>query len=67
MHWAVNVQFRGTYWCFHPRTRTYGRLWRAYFYVSRDATPTEATFKLGRKVAVRMSEAGARIFEQENQ
>lgn len=29
MYWAVNVQFRGTYWCFHPRTRTYGGLWRA--------------------------------------
>ena len=49
MHWAINVRFCGAYWCFHPRTRTYGGLWRAYFYISRDATPYSAKFKLGRK------------------
>jgi hypothetical protein len=39
MHWAVNVAWRGEWWCFHPRTRTFGGQWPAYFYVSPDATP----------------------------
>lgn len=49
MHWAINLRIGKNYWCFHPRTRTYGALWRSYFYISRDATPTAAAFKLGRK------------------
>jgi hypothetical protein len=49
MHWAVNIQFRGTYLCFHPRTRTHGAVWPAYFYISPNATPWAATFKLGKK------------------
>lgn len=47
MHWAINVQARGTYWCFHWKTRTFGATWPWYFYISKDATPYEATFKLG--------------------
>lgn len=47
MHWAINVRWRGTYWCFHPTTRTFGGHWPWYFYVSPDATPQRATFKLG--------------------
>lgn len=47
MHWAVNVRWRGTYWCFHPTTRTFGGHWRWYFYISRNATPWAATFLLG--------------------
>jgi hypothetical protein len=47
MHWAVNVWFRGAYWCFHPTTRTFGGKWRWYFYVSPDGTPARATFALG--------------------
>lgn len=49
MHWAINLRLRGNYWCFHPRTRTYGALWRSYFYVSPDATPSNAIFRIGRK------------------
>lgn len=49
MHWAINVRAFGTYICFHPRTRTFGGLWRSYFYISPNATPWAATFKLGRK------------------
>jgi hypothetical protein len=48
MHWAVNVQWRGEYWCFHPRTRTFGGRWPAYFYISRDATPHTARVMWGR-------------------
>ena len=47
MHWAINIQFRGKYWCFHPRTRTFGGYWPWYFYVSYDATPQGATFRRG--------------------
>jgi hypothetical protein len=49
MHWAIEVDWRGTYWCFHPTTRTFGGYWPWYFYVSPDATPQEATFKLNKK------------------
>ena len=49
MHWAINLRIGKNYWCFHPRTRTYGGLWRAYFYVSPNATPWAAKFKVGRK------------------
>lgn len=48
MHWAVNVWFRGNYWCFHPTTRTFGGYWPWYFYISQDATPTRASFRRGR-------------------
>lgn len=50
MHWALNVRLRegGPYWCFHPRTRTFGGRWPAYFYISRDATPQGARWMWGR-------------------
>ncbi len=47
MHWAVNVESRWGYICFHPTTRTFGGWWPWYFYVSRDATPTRATVGFG--------------------
>jgi len=47
MHWAINVWVRGSYWCFHPTTRTFGGRWRWYFYISPDGTPCAATFHLG--------------------
>ena len=47
MHWAINVRWRGTYWCFHPTTRTFGGYWPWYFYVSPNGTPSKATFRLG--------------------
>jgi hypothetical protein len=49
MHWAINVWAFGYWWCVHPRTRTFGGDWPAYFYVSRDATPTRARFRLPRR------------------
>lgn len=48
MHWAINVRAFGTYFCFHPRTRTFGGYWPWYFYVSPDATPNAATFGIGK-------------------
>ena len=48
MHWAVNYWTRRWgYVCFHPSTRTFGGRWPWYFYVSPDATPTEATWGCG--------------------
>lgn len=47
MHWQIDVRFRGAYWCFHPTTRTFGGRWPWAFYISSDATPCRATFKLG--------------------
>lgn len=47
MHWAVNIRIRGAWWCFHPRTRTFGGKWPAYFYISKDGTPSKATARLG--------------------
>lgn len=48
MHWALNVRFRGEWWCFHPTTRTFGHRWPWYFYISEDATPTTARVHWGR-------------------
>jgi hypothetical protein len=47
MHWAINVWFAGAYWCFHPTTRTFGATWPWYFYISPDATPQSAHFRVG--------------------
>ncbi len=47
MHWAINIRMRRNYWCFHPTTRTFGGKWPWYFYVSPNATPWAAVFKLG--------------------
>jgi hypothetical protein len=47
MHWAINVWWRGNYWCFHPSTRTFGGRWPWYFYISPDATPTRAIYGRG--------------------
>lgn len=54
MHWAINVRFRGSYWCLHPTTRTNGGYWPWYFYISPDATPRTATFKIGPRFARRV-------------
>lgn len=47
MHWAVNMRVGDSWVCFHPRTRTFGTVWRWYFYVSSDATPQGAAFRRG--------------------
>lgn len=48
MHWAINVWTkRWGFVCFHPTTRTFGGRWPWYFYVSPNATPWAATFKIG--------------------
>ncbi len=48
MHVAVNIETkRWGYICFHPTWRVFGKWWPWYFYVSRDATPFRATFKIG--------------------
>lgn len=44
MHWAVNVRALGHWWCWHPTTRTFGGHWPAYFYLSKDGTPSAACF-----------------------
>ncbi len=43
MHYAWNIEFLGTYWCFRKTTGQWG--W--YFYVSKDATPQRAVFGFG--------------------
>jgi hypothetical protein len=48
MHWAVNWKLLGTYVCFRLPFRTFGKFQPLYFYLSKDATPTKASFKLGR-------------------
>lgn len=47
MRWAVNWRIMGAYICFRPLTRSYGRWWLPYFYISPDGTPNKATFKMG--------------------
>lgn len=48
MHVAVNIQTRWGYVCFHPPFRVFGHWWPWYFYVSPDATPYRARFRMGR-------------------
>jgi len=47
MHFAVNIRTRWGYVCFRLPLRCFGIWWHAYFYISRDATPFNARFKLG--------------------
>jgi hypothetical protein len=48
MHVALNFYTRRWgYICFHPPMRCFGHWWPWYFYVSRDATPHGATYKIG--------------------
>jgi hypothetical protein len=50
MHVAVNLYTKRWGWiCFHPPFRVFGIWWPWYFYVSRDATPSSAKIKFGRK------------------
>lgn len=51
MHWAVNVRIGDSWWCFHPRTHTFGTVWPWYFYISTDGTPHGATLKTGSRFA----------------
>lgn len=49
MHWGVDIRTKKFgYVCFRLPFRCFGRWWPLYFYCSPDATPTIATFKLGR-------------------
>ena len=47
MHFAVNIETRWGYICFHPTLICFGRWWRWYFYISKDATPYNTRLKLG--------------------
>lgn len=47
MHGAVNIHTRWGWICFHPTMRICGRWWAWYFYISPDATPQSATYRLG--------------------
>ena len=48
MHWALNFWTRKWgYICFHPPTKTFGRKWSWYFYISRNATPGDAIWGIG--------------------
>ena len=49
MHWAINIRIFKTYICFRLPFKCFGKWWGLYFYISKDATPTEATFKIGTK------------------
>ncbi len=44
MHWAVNISTRWGYICFRLPLRCFGKWWPLYFYVSPNATPSQATF-----------------------
>jgi len=47
MHVAVNLWLFKTWICFHPPWKVFGHWWKWYFYISPDATPCSATFRLG--------------------
>jgi hypothetical protein len=47
MHVAVNIRTRWGYICFHPTWKVFGEWWKWYFYISEDATPYNARFKMG--------------------
>ena len=48
MHVAVNFWTKESgYFCFHPPMYCFGKWWPWYFYVSKSATPWEATFAIG--------------------
>ena len=47
MHVAVNLRCFGTYVCFHPTWKVFGHWWPWNFYISRDATPHAAAFRIG--------------------
>lgn len=50
MHWGVTYWTkRWGYICFRLPLPCFGRWWPLYFYVSPNATPWAATFKLGKK------------------
>jgi len=48
MHWAVNIKLRRSFLCFRLPFRCFGKWWPLYFYLSPDATPTMATFMIGK-------------------
>lgn len=48
MHVALNLRVFNTYVCFHPTWKVFGYWWPWYFYISPNATPWAATFKIGR-------------------
>lgn len=48
MHWAVNIHIFKTYVCFRLPFRCFGVWYPLYFYISKDGTPTNAKFKIGK-------------------
>ena len=50
MHWAVNIRVKNTVVCFRLPFRCFDKWWPLYFYISPDATPPRATFKLGKNL-----------------
>lgn len=48
MHCAINIYTkRWGYLCFHPTMYVFGRWWPWYAYVSRNATPSSASWGIG--------------------
>jgi len=47
MQWAVNWHMFKTVVCFRLPFRCFGKWWPLYFYISKNATPQKATFKIG--------------------
>lgn len=48
MHVAINIRTRRWgYICFHPPIYCFGVFWPWYFYLSPNATPWAATYKVG--------------------
>lgn len=49
MHGAMEFRTRRFGWvCFKPPTRSYGKWWPGFFYLSPNATPWAATLLIGR-------------------
>lgn len=48
MHWAVNIKLNKTYICFRLPFRCFGHWIPLYLYISPDATPSKATWKIGK-------------------
>lgn len=50
MHGAIDIKiFDFGYLCIKPPTRSFGAWWPWYIYFSRDATPTSATWRVGKR------------------
>ena len=48
MRWGVDIKLRNTYMCFRLPFRCFGKWYPLYLYFSKDATPNNATWCIGR-------------------